>query len=128
MKEAICGAVPLIVMPLFAEQAHNGHMTLALKMGAVLNKYTVDGETAFRTINEVLTDPAFAARSKKLKSFFLDRPIPSLDEAVFYTERILKSPNGRIAFQRKGMDLSWAQFVYYEAALGLLAVVYLLQK
>ncbi|KAH7707617.1 Protein UGT-63 [Aphelenchoides avenae] len=128
MKEAICGAVPLVVMPLFAEQSHNAHMTLALRMGTVLNKYTVDCETAYRTIRQVLTEPAYAERARKLKAFFLDRPIPSLDEAVFYTERVLKAPNGRIAFQRKGMDLSWVEFVYYEVLLTVVGLVFLLQK
>lgn len=126
IKETICGAVPYIVMPLFAEQAYNSHMALALGLGKVLNKFLVDGDSIHRTILEILDSPWQAERARRYRNIFLDRPIPAIDEAVFYTEKILRTP--RIAFHRKGIDLSWAEFSFYELALLALTLVFLVQK
>ncbi|KAI1707068.1 UDP-glucoronosyl and UDP-glucosyl transferase domain-containing protein [Ditylenchus destructor] len=128
VKEAICGAVPFIVMPLFAEQAHNSHMALALRLGSVLNKFLVTPEIVHKTIEDILNNPFYEERARKYREIFLDRPMPSIDEAVFYTEKILRTPNGRITFQRKGIDLSWAEFSYYELALFVIALMYVVQK
>lgn len=57
----------------------------------------------------------------------MDRIIPAMDEGVFYTERILRVPQGRrIDFLRRGIDLSWLIFLYAEIfLLGLLFVIFL---
>ncbi|KAI1716741.1 UDP-glucoronosyl and UDP-glucosyl transferase domain-containing protein [Ditylenchus destructor] len=128
IKEAICGAVPFIVMPLFAEQAHNSHMALALRLGSVLNKFLVNPEIVHNTIEDILNNPFYEERARKYREIFLDRPMPSIDEAVFYTEKILRTRNGRITFQRKGIDLSWAEFSFYELSLFVVVLMYVVQK
>lgn len=130
VKEAICGPVPMIVMPLFAEQAHNAHVALAHGFGKVINKYTLTADSVHNTILTIISDPAGSKRrAERLKAIFLDRPMPALDEGVFAIERLLRRPAGRkTSFCRQGMHLSWAQFYYAELAAIVLAFLFILNR
>ncbi|KAI6234940.1 UDP-glucuronosyltransferase [Aphelenchoides fujianensis] len=129
IKESVCSKTPLIIMPLFAEQAHNGHMFLALKLGRVLNKFTVSEYDVYNEINEILQNPYYEQKAERTRRILLDRPLPALDTAIFYAERILRTraPNHRISFKRKGMDLYWYEYLYAEAVVGLLSLILLVK-
>ncbi|KAI6174447.1 UDP-glucuronosyltransferase [Aphelenchoides besseyi] len=119
LKESICSRTPIIIMPLFAEQAHNAHMFLALKLGRTLNKFTVDEYDVQYEVNKILQNPYYQQKIEKTREIMLDRPKDALDMALFYAERIVRTraPNNRIVFQRKGMDLYWFEYLYSEFVL-----------
>lgn len=53
VKEGLCSSTPMIFLPLFAEQAHNAHMALALGFGLVINKFNLNANSLYSTINIV---------------------------------------------------------------------------
>ncbi|KAL7074204.1 hypothetical protein ACQ4LE_006417 [Meloidogyne hapla] len=53
VREGLCSGVPLIVMPLFAEQAHNAQQLLVMGIGPVINKYTLTVDSVYSTIYSV---------------------------------------------------------------------------
>ncbi|KAI6197864.1 UDP-glucuronosyltransferase [Aphelenchoides besseyi] len=126
LKESICSKTPMIIMPLFAEQAHNAHMFLALKLGRTLNKFTTD---EYDVQHEILQNPYYQQKIEKTREIMLDRPKDALDMALFYAERIVRTraPNNRIVFQRKGMDLYWYEYLYSEFILLLISFVLLIK-
>ncbi|KAI6222678.1 UDP-glucuronosyltransferase [Aphelenchoides besseyi] len=129
LKESICSKTPMIIMPLFAEQAHNAHMFLALKLGRTLNKFTTDEYDVQHEVNEILQNPYYQQKIEKTREIMLDRPKDALDMALFYAERIVRTraPNNRIVFQRKGMDLYWYEYLYSEFILLLISFVLLIK-
>uniref|UniRef100_A0A1I8BT90 UDP-glucuronosyltransferase n=1 Tax=Meloidogyne hapla TaxID=6305 RepID=A0A1I8BT90_MELHA len=54
LREALCSGVPLIVMPVYAEQAHSAHLMLAMGHAPVINKFTLTEESVFNTIEGVI--------------------------------------------------------------------------
>jgi hypothetical protein len=53
----------------------------------------------------------------------LDRPLASLNVAEFYVERILRARQGEIVFKRKGTDLFWCEYLYWEVWVGLVGLL-----
>ena len=49
-----------------------------------------------------------------MRALLLDRPRPALDMAIFYVERVMRasSPDHKIAFRRKGIEMRWLDFLY----------------
>uniref|UniRef100_A0A914KIS7 UDP-glucuronosyltransferase n=1 Tax=Meloidogyne incognita TaxID=6306 RepID=A0A914KIS7_MELIC len=119
LREALCTGVPLIVMPVYAEQAFSANLMLALGHAPVINKFTLTEESVFETIDGVLSRPEKQQKSKKLKEIFLDRQIPSMEEGIFAAEKLLRidSDYWRKYTQRMGMKLNWVKFVYFDFVL-----------
>uniref|UniRef100_A0A914IF16 glucuronosyltransferase n=1 Tax=Globodera rostochiensis TaxID=31243 RepID=A0A914IF16_GLORO len=115
----ISAGIPLIVMPVTAEQAHNAHVLLKMRIArAVINKFYITETNLFNTINSVLSrSDELLARAKKVLEIFLDRPIPAMDEAIFVVEHRIFDNNGTgwaRYTQRKGMLLGWTEFAYLD--------------
>ena len=104
----------MIFMPFYAEQAHNAQMGVALRFGPIINKYTVNAKILYSTINTVLQNKDYdhQNRANQIYNIYTDRIIPTMDEAIFFSERLLRIPQGRrINFVRRGMDLTWPEFL-----------------
>ncbi|KAI3422460.1 hypothetical protein GPALN_012968 [Globodera pallida] len=107
IREGMCAGVPLIVMPIYAEQSHTAHLLLKMNIASVINKFSFDEESLFNTIYNVVSRPETVARAKKIRELFMDRPIPAIDEGVFAVERLVRGHSrGFTQFmRRKGMAL-----------------------
>jgi len=129
IKEGICGPTPLIVMPMFAEQAHNAHFMISMGYAKAINKYSLTEDSVYKTIYDVVSDPESMKRAVRLKEIFLDRMIPAVDEGVFHIEKLLRLPSGRRPnFTRQGVHLYWAQFLYFELVLVLIALIIMIKR
>nr|CAD2173349.1 unnamed protein product [Meloidogyne enterolobii] len=114
-REGLCSGVPLILMPLFAEQAHNAQQLLVMGIGPVINKYTLTVDSVYSTIYSTVSNPKNILISKRFRSIFLDRPIKALDEGLFWIERITRlKPGRKVYFERKGINLNWINFLYFD--------------
>uniref|UniRef100_A0A914CJQ0 glucuronosyltransferase n=1 Tax=Acrobeloides nanus TaxID=290746 RepID=A0A914CJQ0_9BILA len=99
IKESICAKTPPIVMPFFAEQAHNAHFILDSGVGSILNKYKISKELVLNTFQEVLENPSYKKNMERLHAIYLDTIIPPLDEGRFYVEK----PGFELAIYNRNM-------------------------
>uniref|UniRef100_A0A914YSK0 UDP-glucuronosyltransferase n=1 Tax=Panagrolaimus superbus TaxID=310955 RepID=A0A914YSK0_9BILA len=53
LKESLCAEVPIVLMPLLAEQVYNAKFCLKLGIGLVLNKYELNSEQIATTLRKV---------------------------------------------------------------------------
>lgn len=53
VKEAVCARVPLLALPLFAEQPYTADSVVKQKIGRVLHKKHVTGEQMLEQVKEV---------------------------------------------------------------------------
>lgn len=129
VREALCAGVPLIIMPIYAEQAHSAHLLLAMDFAPVINKFTLTEQSVYGTISEVVQNPARYERARKYQRMFLDRLVPALDEGVFGMERLMRQrarSNGdqwRRYTQRRGMHLGWMEFTFADWAILLYSII-----
>ncbi|KAH7693538.1 Protein UGT-64, partial [Aphelenchoides avenae] len=128
LREALCTKTPVVLMPMFAEQSHNAKFALSLGIGTVLNKFTITKERIVAELVEVLENPKYEVRVSKLYDIFLDRPMPALDEAVFYATRQMRYKDRQVFFKRRAIQQTLVEYHNLDLIAGVLAVVYFLSR
>ncbi|CAL1675285.1 unnamed protein product [Lasius platythorax] len=106
-QEAIAYGVPMIGIPLYADQFMNIDACVARNITVKLdiNKMTENDMDA--ALNAVLWNPIYKESARNLSQRFLDRPMNALDTAIYWIEYVIKY--GSDALRSPGMDLTWWQ-------------------
>ncbi|XP_052859848.1 UDP-glycosyltransferase UGT5-like [Anopheles cruzii] len=120
-QEGVHRAVPMVGIPIYCDQHLN--MNKATLGGYAVKLYFPNiTEESFRwALDEVLYNPSYRANMERVSQIFRDRPVPALDEAIYwieYVERYKGAPQLRSA----GLDLPWISFALLDVA-GLVLVV-----
>jgi hypothetical protein len=126
VKEAICAAVPVIYMPLFAEQTHNAVLAKRMGFAESLDKLTLNETNMLATVETVLEDGKYKRNAEKMREIYLDRPIPSLNEGVFWINRLMKIVDRRPTFKRRGTHLSTFQSFFVPESIFIGIAIYFL--
>ncbi|XP_076006897.1 UDP-glucuronosyltransferase 2C1 [Genypterus blacodes] len=109
MYEAIYHGVPMVAIPLFADQPHN-MIHMQEKGAAIITSINLMTTEDFRdTINTVINDPSYKENIMRLSRIHHDRPISPLDEAVFWIEHTLRH-KGAKHLRVKAHELTWYQY------------------
>lgn len=90
IMEAICGQVPMVLIPFFAEQVHNGFLLKRAKAGETMNKFELTYNKIKTTIATVASNENYKHSITKMKSWILDKPISPSDNAEFWTEFMIR--------------------------------------
>ncbi|VDM48916.1 unnamed protein product [Toxocara canis] len=112
LKEAICAKTPTLLIPVFAEQTHNAAVGVKLGFARSLSKLTLNGEKLLLITREMLTNNRYLDAVSRIHGIFLDRPIDTLQEAIFWTNRALRAHGRKLNFKRKGMSMSFLAYFY----------------
>uniref|UniRef100_A0AC34R626 UDP-glucuronosyltransferase n=1 Tax=Panagrolaimus sp. JU765 TaxID=591449 RepID=A0AC34R626_9BILA len=130
-NEAICAAVPLILMPSFADQKYNSEFFVYLGYAELLNKYHMTKHDVLEAIYEILNNfEVKKGKMEKLRSIYLDKIIQPMNLAEFYVNRAVKSykNNGKVVFGRKGMDLEWINYLNLDFLLIVFSLIWIVWK
>ena len=106
-QEAIQYGVPLIGIPLFADQFVNIDIYVRLNIAIGLEIDTLTEEKMDHALNSILNDPKYRDTAKKLSRKFMDRPLSAADTAIYWVEYIIR--HGANALRSPAMDLAWWQ-------------------
>ncbi|XP_008204964.1 UDP-glucuronosyltransferase 2C1 [Nasonia vitripennis] len=87
--EALHAGVPMVAIPFFGDQMTNARLLEERGLGIVLEYRDITFETVNRTLHRVL-QPKYAKTAKELSDAFRDRPMPPLDEAVYWIEYVAR--------------------------------------
>ncbi|KAI6243228.1 UDP-glucuronosyltransferase [Aphelenchoides fujianensis] len=123
LKESICAGVPVLAVPLRADQAYAGDLVVKTGIGRVLHKQRVDGPQLWEQMQEMLTNERYVQTVRRLSALFVDQPIAPSALALHKTERLLRVGPKRVAFRRHGAELTWLEFLYGDLAVLLLVLV-----
>lgn len=132
----------MLVLPMFAEQARNARLILHLNIGNVLNKFLLSKKHIFDGLNHILLNSnQFVKRVSKFHNMLLDRPIADLDDGLFYLNRLIKRSKLRktnnyrrknveeeLFFRRKGIDLYFVEYIFYELLFTVTTLAIFLSK
>ncbi|XP_033990271.1 UDP-glucuronosyltransferase-like [Trematomus bernacchii] len=88
--EGICHAVPMLMFPLFGDQGENVHRMVARGVAVKLGIYDVTTESLLAGLNAIIHDKSYKENIVRLSEIHLDRPVPPLDLAVFWTEFVIR--------------------------------------
>ncbi|XP_033829234.1 UDP-glucuronosyltransferase 2A2-like [Periophthalmus magnuspinnatus] len=123
--EAIYHGVPMVGLPMFADQPEN--MVHMREKGAAisLDFNFITSEDLRDAVNTVITDKSYKANAMRLSAIHHDRPISPLDEAVFWVEFTMRH-KGAKHLRVEAHNLTWYQYHCLDVVAFLLSVTLLL--
>ncbi|XP_049768334.1 UDP-glycosyltransferase UGT5-like [Schistocerca cancellata] len=107
-SEAVQHGVPVVGVPFFADQYVNLRRVVARGGALQLDSLNLTRESVLKALTQVLIDPSYRDRMKRLSAIYRDRPQTALETAVWWTEYALRhqgAPHLRCA----SLDLHWFQ-------------------
>ncbi|KHJ48954.1 hypothetical protein D918_00060 [Trichuris suis] len=106
-REGLCAQVPLVAMPIFAEQYFNTAVALQKGIGVFVNKMNISSEGMYRALHRVLNDRTIKQRMTRFSSQVNDQFVDPVDLATFWINFLLRRKNVVTKFLRqKGEDLN----------------------
>ncbi|XP_014217158.1 UDP-glucuronosyltransferase-like [Copidosoma floridanum] len=106
-QETVYYGVPVICVPLFADQHINCDIATNKKFGIKLDVVAAQQADFDRAFNEILNNPTYRESATKLSTVFRDRPLKPRDEAVFWIEYVIR--HGKNVLRSRAVDLKWWQ-------------------
>lgn len=120
--EGICNGVPMLMFPLFGDQSDNVRRMVSRGVAETLTLYDMTSETLLAMINKISSDQSYTERMDQLSAVHLDRPLPPLDLAVFWTEFVIRH-KGASHLRVAAHDLNCFQYHSLDVAAFLLLIV-----
>ncbi|XP_044728748.1 UDP-glycosyltransferase UGT5-like [Chrysoperla carnea] len=119
--EAISRGVPLIGIPVFADQSLNMAKAQTSGYGIMVDYYNVTFESMNWALNEVLNNPKYTENVKLRSKVLNDRLVPPIEEAAYWVEYVLRH-KGAPHLQSARKDLNIFQYLLLDI-LGFILMV-----
>ncbi|MGH0162709.1 UNVERIFIED_CONTAM: hypothetical protein FKN15_048226 [Acipenser sinensis] len=107
--EGICNGVPMVMLPLFGDQADNVQRVVSRGVGVVLNIHDMTSQSLLDALNTVINDKSYKENMMRLSTVHKDRPIEPIDLAVHWTEFVMRH-KGAEHLRPAAHDLNWIQY------------------
>ncbi|KAM3957832.1 UDP-glycosyltransferase UGT4-like [Aphomia sociella] len=122
MDEAIDAGVPLVGIPIIAEQWYNVHKFQELGIGKALNTMTITAEELSNAIKTVIGNESYRTNILKLRDIVNDEPETPQQRAVWWTEYVLRHKDAR-HLRSPAFKVPWTEYYMLEVLLPALFVV-----
>ncbi|XP_066242119.1 UDP-glucuronosyltransferase 2B31-like [Saccopteryx leptura] len=120
--EAIYHGIPMVGLPLFADQPDN-IARMKFKGAAIrLDLDTISSTQLLNALKTVINDPLYKENAMKLSRIQHDQPMKPLDRAVFWIEFVMRH-KGAKHLRPASYDLTWVQYHSLDVIGFLLACV-----
>ncbi|XP_063921406.1 UDP-glycosyltransferase UGT5-like [Zophobas morio] len=117
-EEAIFNGVPMVGIPVFADQKMNMARAKSNGVASVVSFSKLSEETLFEAVNETLKNPSYRNNAKRLSSMIKDRPIQPLELAMYWIEYTMR--HSGMTFKPSSLYLYWFEMYMVDIACFLL--------
>ncbi|XP_065770122.1 UDP-glucuronosyltransferase 2B17-like isoform X3 [Muntiacus reevesi] len=107
--EAIYHGIPMVGLPLFADQADNIARMKAKGTAVRLDLESMSSRDLLNALKEVINNPSYKENVMRLSTIQHDQPIKPLDRAVFWIEFVMRH-KGAKHLRPAIHDLTWFQY------------------
>ncbi|XP_075058920.1 UDP-glucuronosyltransferase 2A1-like isoform X2 [Mixophyes fleayi] len=107
--EAIYHGIPMVGMPLFADQPDNIIHMKTKGMAVMLDINKMQTQDLVDAVNTVINNPTYKENAMRISSIHHDQPIKPLDRAVFWIEFVMRH-KGAKHLRPASHDLTWYQY------------------
>ncbi|XP_017275649.1 UDP-glucuronosyltransferase 1A1 [Kryptolebias marmoratus] len=107
--EGLCHGVPMLMVPLGADQPDNAYKIANRGAGVILDITSMTTESLLQGLNEVINNTRYKENVQKLSAIHNDRPVDPLDLSVYWTEYVMKH-KGVKHLKAAVHDLNWFQY------------------
>ncbi|XP_038210097.1 UDP-glycosyltransferase UGT5-like [Zerene cesonia] len=127
-QEAIYHGVPIIGIPIYADQFNNLLLAQQIGFGKVM-RYQDINETVLETIlHDVLNNKSYTIKAKEMSKRFNDRLMNPLDTAMFWLEYVIRN-KGADFIKNPARNMTWYEYtlldVYILVAIVVLVSVFI---
>ncbi|KAM9678003.1 UDP-glucuronosyltransferase 2A2 isoform 1-T2 [Trichechus inunguis] len=120
--EAIYHGVPMVGVPMFADQPDNIAHMKAKGAAVDVNINTMTSADFLNALRTVINDPSYKENAMRLSRIHHDQPVKPLDRAVFWIEFVMRH-KGAKHLRPAAHDLTWYQYHCLDVIGFLLACV-----
>nr|XP_025859310.1 UDP-glucuronosyltransferase 2A3-like isoform X2 [Vulpes vulpes] len=120
--EAIYHGVPMVGVPLFADQPDNIAHMKAKGAAVEVNINTMTSADLLHALRTVINEPSYKENATRLSRIHHDQPVKPLDRAVFWIEFVMRH-KGAKHLRPASHDLTWYQYHSLDVIGFLLACV-----
>ncbi|KAM5284372.1 UDP-glucuronosyltransferase 2B31-like isoform 2-T2 [Hipposideros larvatus] len=120
--EAIYHGIPMVGIPLFADQPDNIARVKDKGAAVSLDFNTMSSSDLLNALKTVINDPLYKKNAMKLSRIHHDQPMKPLDRAVFWIEFVMRH-KGAKHLRPASYDLTWFQYHSLDVIGFLLACV-----
>ncbi|XP_046563611.1 UDP-glucuronosyltransferase 2B17-like [Haliotis rubra] len=107
--ESIYHGVPMIGMPVYAEQHYNSRRMAWKKYGIAMDFHKHSAEELAQAITTAIDSPIYKENVVKASMIFKDKTLTPRQEAAYWINHVIKY--GGSYFRSAGLDLAWYQFM-----------------
>ncbi|XP_048454654.1 UDP-glucuronosyltransferase 1A1-like [Rhincodon typus] len=122
--EAICSAVPMLLLPLFSDQIENAERLKVQGVGVVMSLKDLSSQGLVEALNTVINDTRYKEVITKMSSLYKDRPVQPLEISAYWVEFVMRH-RGAEHLQAAAHDYNWIQYHCLDVIGTLAAVVFL---
>ncbi|XP_037031394.1 UDP-glucosyltransferase 2-like [Bradysia coprophila] len=109
ITEAKFHGVPILAIPIFADQFSNAKKILNEGWAVSLPLSEINANTFSTAVDEALNNASYTHVAKKLSTLYKDRPAHPLDTAVFWVEYVIRH-DGAYHMQSPAVHLNFLQY------------------
>ena len=93
VMESLYHRVPLLCMPIFADQPDNAARLVERGLGLALDRYNLNQELVTAAINDILHDGRYQAQVNRYSDMWRADERSGFDEAIYWIELLIKYGN-----------------------------------
>ncbi|XP_058238735.1 UDP-glucuronosyltransferase 2C1-like isoform X3 [Hemibagrus wyckioides] len=120
--EGIYHGVPMVGLPLFADQPDNLNHIKTKGAAVMLDFNKMDSKDLKQAVNDVINNPSYKESMMRLSRIHHDQPMKPLDQAVYWIEFVMRH-NGAKHLRVEAHNLTWYQYHCLDVAAFLLSVI-----
>ncbi|XP_058239343.1 UDP-glucuronosyltransferase 2C1-like isoform X3 [Hemibagrus wyckioides] len=120
--EAIYHGVPMVGLPLFADQPDNVNHMKTKGAAVMLDFNKMNTEDLKQALNDVINNPSYKESIMRLSRIHHDQPMKPLDQAVYWIEYVMRH-KGAKHLRVEAHNLTWYQYHCLDVAAFLLSVI-----
>ncbi|CAD5126077.1 DgyrCDS14243 [Dimorphilus gyrociliatus] len=114
--EALYHAVPMVALPIFADQIYNSLRMEAKNYGVRLSMHKFTSQQLKEALEKVADNKEIKANLVKGSMILRDRPLNARKRAVYWIEHVIKYGDRHL--RSYGIDMPWYQYLLLDVAVG----------
>lgn len=127
LTEAKFHGVPILGIPVFGDQPKNAKAIAKEGWALELPYSDINAPSLSRAINELISNETYTRKVKEWSRLYRDRPHSALEEAVYWTEYVLRH-NGARHMQTPAVHLNFIQQNSLDVLAAFALILYILFK
>ncbi|XP_034156815.2 UDP-glucuronosyltransferase 2C1 isoform X6 [Pangasianodon hypophthalmus] len=120
--EAIYHGVPMVGLPLFADQPDNINHMKTKGAAVMLDFNKMETKDLKQAISDVINNPSYKESMMRLSRIHHDQPMKPLDQAVYWIEFVMRN-KGAKHLRVEAHNLTWYQYHCLDVAAFLLSII-----